>query len=187
MKDIISKRFEGFSLIEISIVLLIIGIIAGGMLKGKDLVESAQIRSVVNDLQNVQTVFESYVNSYGALPGDDSSASEKFKNVANGDGNGEISEEDSKKVFSHLFAAGLIDSKDFKNPKIGGKYDVVSENGDVKLRISNNGAPALNRKQVLSLIAKTKEVFGEHESIVTLDPEISENTSQKYTVKLKIR
>ena len=187
MKKIWGKRFEGFSLIEISIVLLIVGIIAGGMLKGRDLIESAQIGSVVNDLQNIQTVFESYVNSYGAIPGDDSSASEKFQNVSNGDGDGIISQEDSKKVFSHLFAAGLIDSKDFKKPKIGGTYDVVSENGDVKLRISNNGKASFSRKQALLLIAKTKETFGEGENTVETEPKISSDSSQKYLIKMKIK
>lgn len=187
MKKFISKRLEGFSLIEISIVLLIIGVIAGGMLKGRDLVESAQIRSVVSDFQNVQTVFESYINSYGTIPGDDSSAEGKFKDVSNGDSDGTLSPEDAKKVFSHLYAAGLIDSKDFKKPKTGGKYDIVSENGDIKLRLSNNEKAFLTRKQVLLLIAKLKEVFGENEKIVETDPEISTDSSQKYIVKMKIR
>ncbi len=186
MRNIVSKQLDGFSLSEISIVLLIIGVIAGGMLKGRDLVESAQIKSVANDVQNIQTAFASYVSSYEALPGDDPSASAKFKSVADGDGNGVISEEDGQKVFEHLFAAGLIDSPKFKKPKIGGKYDIISEGGDVKLRLSNDGKGSLSKKQVISLTAKTKEIFGEYEQIVEISPELSSEASQKYFVKMKI-
>lgn len=186
MKNFTKTQFDGFSLIEISIVLLIVGIIAGGMLKGRDLVESAQIKSIANDVQNIQTAFASYVNSYDALPGDDASASSKFNDVENGDGDGTVSESETKNVFKHLFAGGLIDSPKFKKPKIGGKYDIVSENGDVKLRLSNDGKGSLTKKQTISLMAKIKETFGENEIIMETTPELSSNSAQKYVAKMKI-
>lgn len=184
---IFDKRLDGFSLMEISIVLLIIGVIAGGMLKGRDLIEVAQVRSVVNDYQNIQNVIESYINSYGTLPGDDARASEKFQNVSNGDGDGIISESDAKKVPEHLFAAGLIDSKDFKAPRLGGKYDIVSEDGDIKLRISNNGKAVLSKRQTLALISKINEMFGNSATPIETVPEISSNANQKYAIKMKIK
>ncbi|MDR1391353.1 MAG: prepilin-type N-terminal cleavage/methylation domain-containing protein [Holosporales bacterium] len=180
----ISRKLNGFSLIEISIVLLIIGIIAGGILKGRDLIESAQIKSVADDIQNLQIVYASYLNSYGVCPGDDGAASLKFGEVENGDGDGKTSENDAKKIFSHLYAAGLIDSAQFKNPKFGGAYDTISENGNVKLRISDAGKPFLTGKQIISLTAKMKEALGEEKVEVT--PEISSNSSQKYIIKVKL-
>ena len=187
IRKLVQARLDGFSLMEISIVLLIIGILAGGVLKGRDLIEIAQIRAVVNDFQNLQTAFESYVNSYSALPGDDATASGKFQNVANGDGDGAISENDAKKIFGHLFAAGLIESKEYKVPKIGGKYDIITENNDIKLRLSNNSSPFLNKKQTLAVIAKVNEMFGATGGIVEADPKISSKDNQKYIIKFKIR
>ena len=187
IRQLVTNRYDGFSLMEISIVLLVIGIIAGGMLKGKDLIEAVQVRAVVNDFQNLQTAFESYVNSYGSIPGDDASASDRFPGVSNGDGNGVVSSDDATKIFEHLFSAGLIETKKFKIPKIGGEYDVISEDNCVKLRLSNDGNPALSKKQTIAIIAKANEVFGQNSDLIETEPQISSNASQKYLVKFTLR
>jgi len=189
IRRFVAARYDGFSLMEISIVLLVIGIIAGGMLKGKDLIEAAQVRAVVNDFQNLQTAFESYVNSYGSIPGDDASASVRFPGASNGDGDGVMSSDDAKKVFEHLFSAGLIETEKFKIPKIGGEYDVISEDNNVKLRLSNAGSPVLSKKQTIAIIAKINEAFGANANIIESVPEISSKSSQKqkYTVKFILR
>ena len=182
-----NRKLAGFSLMEISIVLLIIGILAGGMLKGKDLIEAAQVRAVINDFQNLQTVFENYVSAYNALPGDDPSISDRFSGASNGSGTGALSQDDAAKVFEHLYLAGFIDSKDFKLPKVGGKYDIIVEDSDIKLRISNNGNPCLNKQKAISIIGKANEVFGSSGSeIVEIFPKISEK-QKLYGVKFKIR
>ena len=189
IRRFVAARYDGFSLMEISIVLLVIGILAGGMLKGKDLIEAAQVRAVVNDFQNLQTAFESYVNSYGSIPGDDASASVRFPGASNGDGDGVMSSDDAKKVFEHLFSAGLIETEKFKIPKIGGEYDVISEDNNVKLRLSNAGSPVLSKKQTIAIIAKINEAFGANANIIESVPEISSKSSQKqkYTVKFILR
>jgi prepilin-type N-terminal cleavage/methylation domain-containing protein len=187
-KICLRKNLNGFSLIEISMVLLITGIIAGGVMKGRDLVEVAQLKSVVNDIQNFQVAYTNYVNLHGALPGDDKAATSKFgSKIKNGSGAGVTSADDAKKVFSHLCAAGFIDSEHYKIPKIGGTYDVISEDGIVKLRISNNGNPLLNGKQLMLLVAKMKEITGENTEILETDPkEATNDKSKKYIVKAKI-
>lgn len=184
---VITKRYAGFSLMEISIVLLVIGIIAGGMLKGKDLIESAQVRAVVNDFQNLQTAFESYINSYGAIPGDDGSVSTRFPGATDGDGDGKVSSDDAKKVFEHLFSAGLIDTRNFKVPKTGGEYDVISEGENVKLRISSDGKPFLSKKQTIAIRAKANEVFGTDADVIEIEPKFSTNSSSKYIVKFILK
>lgn len=176
-------NLDGFSLMEISIVLLIIGIIAGGMLKGKDLIENAQIKSVVNDIQNFRIAYASYINLYDALPGDDSEASSRFSSVSNGDGDGKISPSDAKNILPHLYAAGLIDSTK-RTPKIGGNYDIISEHNIPMLRISKKETSFLNKKQIISISAKIKELIGDIDIIV--DPPISENSSQKHTIKISL-
>ena len=186
-RKIFTKKIEGFSLIEVSMVLLIVGIIAGATLKGRDLIEAAQLKSVATDIQNLQIAYASYVNSYGSLPGDDNLAASRFGDVENGDGNGKISSDEAKKVFSHLYAAGLIDSKNFKIPKIGGTYEIVSEQNSVKLKISDNGNAFITGKQLISLKAKITELLGESKGSLESDPtDISHDESKKYIVKAKI-
>ncbi|MDR2666700.1 MAG: prepilin-type N-terminal cleavage/methylation domain-containing protein [Holosporales bacterium] len=187
-KTYFCKNFEGFSLIEISMVLLIMGIIAGGVMKGQDLVEIAQLKSLIGDIQNLQLAYANYTSLYNALPGNDKAATAKFgSKVTDGSGSVSTSVDDAKKVFSHLYAAGLINSERYKTPKIGGIYDIVSEDGVVKLRISNNGNPSLNGKQVVLLIAKMKEVAGEDTEILETDPkEVTSDKSKKYIVKAKL-
>ena len=180
------KKIDGFSLIEISVVLLIIGIIATGMMKGRDLIEAAQMRSVANDVQALQIAFSEYVNAYGVLPGDDSDAAAKFANVENGDGDGVISSKDAEKVLSHLRAAGLLDTTKLKQAKIGGSYDIILEDNEVKLRISDKGKGSLSKKQAVSLVAKIGESIGNDGQKVETSPKISSNETQKYMVKIGI-
>ncbi|MDR0744661.1 MAG: type II secretion system GspH family protein [Holosporales bacterium] len=185
-KNIRKASLPGFSLIEISIVLLIIGIIAGATLKGKDMINTAKLKSVATDMQVLQLAFQEYGNLYNTLPGDDKSASAKFPGAANGDGDGKFSEEDAGKVFSHLFRAGLIESETFKVPKISGKYELIVENNVLKLKLSKAGAAFLTGKQIIALIAKCHEILG-NEDIIETDPsELSQDASQKYIVKVKI-
>ena len=86
-----------------------------------------------------------------------------------------------------MFSAGLIETKKFKIPKIGGEYDVISEDNCVKLRLSNAGNPALSKKQTIAIIAKANEVFGQNSDLIETEPQISSNASQKYLVKFTLR
>nr|WP_315486769.1 prepilin-type N-terminal cleavage/methylation domain-containing protein [uncultured Undibacterium sp.] len=70
MKQIKSQQ-SGFTLIEIAIVLVIIGLLLGGVLKGQELIENSRIKSVVTDMRGVSTAFTGYFDRYRALPGDE--------------------------------------------------------------------------------------------------------------------
>lgn len=65
------RKQTGFTLVEIAIVLVIIGLLLGGVLKGQELVINAQAKSIANDLKNVQTLIYGYQDRFRALPGDD--------------------------------------------------------------------------------------------------------------------
>lgn len=61
----------GFTLVEIAIVLVIIGLLLGGVLKGQELINSAKAKSIVNDFRNLSTMIYSYQDRFRHLPGDD--------------------------------------------------------------------------------------------------------------------
>ena len=60
----------GFTLVEIAIVLVIIGLLIGGVLKGQELINSAKVKNFANDFRNIQLLIYSYQDKYRALPGD---------------------------------------------------------------------------------------------------------------------
>lgn len=71
------KRSQsGFTLIEIAIVLVIIGLLLGGVLKGQELINSAKVKSLATDFRNIPVFIYGYQDKYKSLPGDD-------KNVVN--------------------------------------------------------------------------------------------------------
>ena len=64
-------RQAGFTLVEIAIVLVIIGLLLGGVLKGQELIENSKIKSVVADMKAIQAAYNGYVDRYKAIPGDE--------------------------------------------------------------------------------------------------------------------
>jgi prepilin-type N-terminal cleavage/methylation domain-containing protein len=72
------RRQSGFTLIEIAIVLVIIGLLLGGILKGQELITQGRIRNVGNDFQSVTAAINLYQDRYRALPGDDAGAKDRW-------------------------------------------------------------------------------------------------------------
>jgi len=66
---------SGFTLVEIAIVLVIIGLLLGGILKGQELINSAKVKNLANDFRVVPTYIYAYQDRFKALPGDDAAAS----------------------------------------------------------------------------------------------------------------
>ena len=65
---------SGFTLVEIAIVLVIIGLLLGGILKGQELINSAKVKNLANDFRVIPTYIYAYQDRFKALPGDDSAA-----------------------------------------------------------------------------------------------------------------
>jgi prepilin-type N-terminal cleavage/methylation domain-containing protein len=64
------KAKSGFTLIELSIVLVIIGLIVGGVLVGQDLISAAGIRGQIKQIENYNSAVNTFRGKYGYLPGD---------------------------------------------------------------------------------------------------------------------
>ena len=62
---------SGFTLVEIAIVLVIIGLLLGGILKGQELINSAKVKNLANDFRTIPTYIYAYQDKYKNLPGDD--------------------------------------------------------------------------------------------------------------------
>ena len=68
------RQSRGFTLIELAIVTMIVGLLIGGILKGQELVEQARAKNIINDFSGIAAAVLSYRDRYGALPGDDGTA-----------------------------------------------------------------------------------------------------------------
>ncbi|MEW5903698.1 MAG: prepilin-type N-terminal cleavage/methylation domain-containing protein [Pseudomonadota bacterium] len=69
------QKQSGFTLIEIAIVLVIIGLLLGGVLKGQELINSAKVKNLATDFKNIPIYIYGYQDKYRSLPGDDAAAS----------------------------------------------------------------------------------------------------------------
>jgi prepilin-type N-terminal cleavage/methylation domain-containing protein len=114
-------KSSGFTLIEIAIVLVIIGLLLGGVLKGQELITSARVRNLISQQDGIKAAFFGFQDRYRALPGDYASASTNITcagGCPNGDGNGHIDSPDTpgstatvhEEIFAwtHLTAAGFL-------------------------------------------------------------------------------
>lgn len=118
------RRRAGFTLVELSVVLLIIALIAGGILVGRDLIYLSQVRAQVAQLDQYDAAVYTFQQKYNCLPGDCAFAVELNLGVSggdgdNGDGSGWVDNAlTSDKIMGyeiagfwyHLKQAGLLDS-----------------------------------------------------------------------------
>lgn len=119
MKHLRSNR--GFTLVELAIVLVIIGIILGAVLKGQELINNAKMKRAYNQYREVLAAVYTYYDRYGFYPGDDPNAATRWGiSAATGGalGNGLIdaytqacaagSTVESCKAWQHLRRANII-------------------------------------------------------------------------------
>jgi prepilin-type N-terminal cleavage/methylation domain-containing protein len=84
---------HGFTLIELSIVLVIIGLIVGGVLVGQDLIKAAEVRAQISQIEKYNTAVNTFQAKFNCLPGDCANAADfgfpaRGQYAGEGDGNG---------------------------------------------------------------------------------------------------
>lgn len=119
MHDKKCAHTSGFTLVELSIVLVIVGLLAGGVLIGKELIRAATIQKAVSQIQTIQTTLAVFQNKYNQLPGDFPNVTDFWPTAIPGNGNGLIDggfidlndpmdgELESYNAWHHLMLAGL--------------------------------------------------------------------------------
>ena len=100
---------KGFTLVELSIVLVIIGLLIGGVLKGQSMIENSKIKRFVSDIDSLVAASYNYQDRFNALPGDDILGSTRGA-TGNGNGNGLIAGAATEQVYFYqsLISTGFI-------------------------------------------------------------------------------
>ena len=104
------KRGEaGFTLVEIAIVMVIIGLLIGGVLKGQAMIQNAKVKRVVKMADELRAAVMSFYDKYSVYPGDENRGTIPPGDVGNGDGDGQM-EGNAERflVFNDLMCAKLI-------------------------------------------------------------------------------
>lgn len=103
------QRQSGFTLVEIAIVLVIIGLLLGGILKGQELITNAKVRNVADQQTAVKAAFYAFQDRFRALPGDYNQAAPNIPNGVNGNGNALIdTPAEQVQAWQQLTSAGFI-------------------------------------------------------------------------------
>lgn len=102
---------KAFTLIELSVVIVIIGLIVAGIVAGQSLVRQAQFRSMVSELRLFESAYNTFKLQYDALPGDMNNFSSYVSGSNDGDGNKLIRYQDNEDhyLLEHLSKSDLID------------------------------------------------------------------------------
>lgn len=118
---------RGFSLVELSIVMVIIGLIIGGIVAGQSMIRASEVTGVTTEVAQFTSAVQNFKTKFSALPGDmrnatsywgtattcpGTQASPKIdKRTCNGDGDGDVGSTERHLFWHHLSAADLIAGK----------------------------------------------------------------------------
>ncbi len=118
------RRQQGFTLVEMAIVLVIIGLLLGGILKGQELITSARVRNIADQNSGVQAAYYGFIDRYRQVPGDwgKDNAKQSIPGVENGgDSNGRVDGTgfiEGLALWEQLSKSGFIQGNYIGTPKV---------------------------------------------------------------------
>lgn len=155
------RKQSGFTLIEIAIVLVIIGLLLGGVLKGQELINSAKVKNLAGDFKNIPVFIYGYQDKFKSLPGDDAAVvahlgatatlattpgapAARGNGVIEGQWNYQAATDESALFWQHVRLAGLAPGETTVNIAAGNTY--VPKNaagGNIGVQSGSTTAPPM--------------------------------------------
>lgn len=160
------KNKNGFTLVELSIVLVIIGLLIGGILVGQSLINSAKNHALISEIQQIHILVNHFKNRFGGLPGDHPRGSQYFPACGanyiithgNGGGNGNgdgnidtgISVNEHRITTCQLAQSGMITGEDYRRANAQGLKDWVRGETVIASNYSDEAGILVTSTQALS-------------------------------------
>jgi prepilin-type N-terminal cleavage/methylation domain-containing protein len=148
-----TTKNAGFSLIELTVALLIIGFLLAAVLKGQELINNARVKSLAKDFRNIPVYIYAYQARFGAIPGDDQQADVHVKGVnaatppgtlgngqINGAWNTTTNTDESCLFWAHIRLANMASGSTLAACDSPGYYPVNATGGQLGVQNSNNFA-----------------------------------------------
>ena len=101
-------RRAGFTIVELTIVLVVIGLLLSGILKGQELINGAKIRAIVDRQSSLNIAWDQFVDRYGAKPGDYAGTDIPYATLSPTGGNSVVELGESALAMEHLALAQMI-------------------------------------------------------------------------------
>lgn len=99
---------RGFTLVELALVLVIVGLLITGVLKGEALIQNSKIKKLVNEKDSMSAAFYTFYDRFNQYPGDENVAGPTGDPAAQGNANGQIDAAEEGMVFQDLMLAQII-------------------------------------------------------------------------------
>jgi prepilin-type N-terminal cleavage/methylation domain-containing protein len=176
---------QGFSLVELSIVLVILGLLTGGILAGQSLIRAAELRSVTTEFQKYQTAIMTFRDKYFALPGDMANATDFWgaahatpatctntqgtgTQTCNGNGDGRVGSNaiEHFRFWQHLANANLIEGSYTGVQGVGGVNHHLVGTNSPSSRLANAGWSIQNSNA--SSVGNADAFDGPHGNLLAL-------------------
>lgn len=205
------QRRSGFTLIELSIALVIIGLIVGGVFVGMDLIRAAETRSILKDIERFQSAMNTFRIKYNCLPGDCLNATDFMgtdsngcplgggaTGTCNGDSNGhignfqfpvEVAAGESFRAWQQLQFAGLVAGNYSGIAGPGGARDVVGGLNSPASKVNNTAYEilwftAVGNDRYDTQVASHFLMFGDYSGVYEPDG-VAIPVSQAYAMDVK--